>query len=117
MTAVLQNLNERTVFEQEFGDFNSNKIVINNPQTSLLFKVKKNDKSSIKECVDKYGKVIWGISRIFAHSTDEAEKLTTQIFSELWKNLESFDCEKIDDKKFIMMIALKCVNKNRTKIM
>lgn len=113
MATVLQTLDKRTVFGQNSGVSNSSKIIINKPQTPVLFKIAEKDKTSISECIDKYGKIIWGIARIFANSTKEAEKLTCEIFSELWKSAETFDGDKMDDKKFILMIALKCVNRSR----
>ncbi len=69
------------------------------------------NRSAVSEIVDKYGDIVWNATKEFALSPDEAEKLTCEIFSELWGKLANFDRNATNERDFVMMICLKRIMK------
>lgn len=111
MAASTTQISERTENNRIREKDSADKIAAQQQNSSILSKISSKDKSAVKDCVEKYGTAVWLISKKFTDSPGEAEKLTCEIFSELWENIENFDCSKTNDDYFIMMIALKCVKK------
>jgi hypothetical protein len=100
-----------SVNKEGSDDKSPDPLINQKSSSSILANVSKKDRSSVENCVEKYSDAVWLISRKFSDSVEEAEKLTYKIFSELWENIENFDCNKTSDDHFILLVAMKCVKK------
>ena len=43
------------------------------------------DKSAVKDCIDKYGGLIWTLAKKYTSSIEEAETATVEIFADVWR--------------------------------
>ncbi len=95
----------RTTFRQE--------NILQSPKTIAF---ESSNQSAVSEIVDKYGDIVWSATNKFALSPDEAEKLTCEIFSELWEKIAGFDRNITNERDFVMMICLKRIMKYQRNI-
>lgn len=59
----------------------------------------------MRQCVARYGSLVWSIARRFAPTEPEAEDAAQEIFIELWKNAGRYDPTLASEPAFITMIA------------
>ncbi|MCX5746449.1 MAG: sigma-70 family RNA polymerase sigma factor, partial [Proteobacteria bacterium] len=71
--------------------------------TPLLARVAVGDRGALRECLDRYGGLVWSIARRFEAS--EAEDAVQEIFVDLWKSAVRYDPEVASEPTFIAMIA------------
>ena len=85
------------------------------PETLVLPRIAAGDGNAFRECVEKYGGMIWSLAKHFSDSEAEAETATLEIFRELWRcagNFESGGGERV----FVRLIAYRrLIEKNRSK--
>ncbi len=74
-------------------------------QENLLPKLSNGDPNAAKECLDRYGRLIWSLARRRIRNTQEAEDAVQEIFLAIWKNADRFDPSKASEPTFITMIA------------
>ena len=117
MTTSFLHLDKRIVNGQTRFQDNSHKLSHRDFQSAILDKIASNDKSFIEDCIERYGKTIWAVSKKFSDSAGDAEKLTSLIFSDLWKSIGNLDCREITENQLILMITLKALKKNSSKLM
>lgn len=72
---------------------------------SILKRISTGDNSAVKDCLDKYGGLVWSLARRMLPDVNDAEDAVQEIFVEIWKNAERFDEEKASETTFIAMIA------------
>lgn len=72
---------------------------------AILQRVAAGDRSAVKECLDKYGGLVWSIARKMLRNTEEAEDAVQEIFVDIWKNADRFDESKSSETTYIAMIA------------
>jgi len=61
--------------------------------------------AAVRECIDRYGALIWSLARRLSRSSPDAEDATQEIFLDLWRNAGRFDESKGSEKLFIAMLA------------
>ena len=72
---------------------------------AILQRVANGDGDAVKECLDKYGGLVWSIARKMLRNADEAEDAVQEIFVDIWKNAVRFDPGLASETTFIAMIA------------
>lgn len=72
---------------------------------SLLVRVAQGDAVAARECVNRYGNLIWSIARRFAHTHANAEELVGEIFNEIWRSAPRFDPLQGSEAVFVATIA------------
>ena len=72
---------------------------------SLLQRVAAGEMSSMQECIDEYGGLIWSLARRSCPSPTEAEDAVQEVFIALWENASRFDPDKGAEITFVAMIA------------
>jgi len=71
--------------------------------TSLLERVARGDQSAIRECLARYGGLVWSLAR--RHAGGDAEDAVQDIFVDVWRSAEHFDPAVASEPTFIAMIA------------
>jgi RNA polymerase sigma-70 factor, ECF subfamily len=81
----------------------------------IIKRIKKGDKESFREIINKYKKVVYNHSRSFLHDAQEAEDAAQEIFINIYNNIKNFR----GDSKLSTWIYRITVNtcKNRLKQM
>ena len=70
-----------------------------------LQRIANGDKNAVKDCLDKYGALVWSLARRMLRNSDDAEDAVQEIFIDLWKNAGRFDESKASEITFVAMIA------------
>lgn len=73
--------------------------------SSILGRIADGDPDATKECIDKYGGLVWTLARDFLRSPTDAEDAVQDVFLSLWKNAARFDASKSSEKSFIVMVT------------
>ena len=72
---------------------------------SLLHRVAAAEQGAVRECIDRYGGLVWSLARRFSPSQAEAEDAVQEIFTELWRSAPRFDATIASETAFVAMIA------------
>ena len=71
----------------------------------LLQRVGRGDAPAVRECLDRYGGLVWSLARRFTFNDAEAEDAVQEIFVEIWRNAAKYDEAIASETAFIAMIA------------
>ncbi len=71
----------------------------------VLTRVAAGDADAVRECVTRYGGLVWSIARRMSRSETDAEDAAQEIFVDLWKSANRFDPNVASETTFIAMIA------------
>lgn len=83
-------------------------ITIEKTQDStILQRIAGQDKAAVKDCIDRYGDVIWTLARKFTRSREEAARATEEIFIDIWQYCGREPDTRFIEEKLIAMIALR----------
>ncbi|MEJ7602958.1 MAG: sigma-70 family RNA polymerase sigma factor [Kofleriaceae bacterium] len=69
----------------------------------LLGRVATGDPTAVRECLARYGNLVWSIARRFEAA--DAEDAVQEIFLDLWKSAARFDPTIASEAAFVTMIA------------
>ncbi len=72
---------------------------------TVLQRLAQSDQTAIQDCIETYGDLIWALVRAKTASSEEAERLTSEIFNDIWKCAKLFDSNKCAEKVFIAAIV------------
>lgn len=70
---------------------------------SLLARVASGDPTAVRDCIARYGGLVWSIARRF--EGPDAEDAVQEIFLDLWKSAARFDETVASEATFVAMIA------------
>jgi RNA polymerase sigma factor (sigma-70 family) len=71
----------------------------------VLRRIADGDSSAVRECIERYGALVWSLSRRLSRTAADAEDATQEIFLHIWRSAHRFDESKGSEKVFIAMIA------------
>jgi RNA polymerase sigma-70 factor (ECF subfamily) len=71
----------------------------------LLQRVAKGDQAAIAELTDRYGGLVWSLTRRFCYEPSDAEDAVQEIFVDLWRSAARFDPAVAGEATFVAMIA------------
>jgi RNA polymerase sigma-70 factor (ECF subfamily) len=88
--------------------------MLTEPDVALLGRVARGDPGAVRDCLARYGGLVWSIARRFeAH---EAEDAVQEIFLDLWKSAARFDPTLASEPAFVAMIARRrLIDRRRTR--
>lgn len=72
---------------------------------SLLQRVAAGDRAAVRECIDRFGGLVWSLARRGGFGDAEAEDAVQEIFVELWRFAERYDPAVASEAAFVAMIA------------
>ena len=80
----------------------------------LLGRVAAGDQAAVRECIARYGGLVWSLARRF--ETGDAEDAVQEIFLDLWKSAARFDRQIASEAAFVAMIARRrLIDRKRTR--
>ncbi|MCC6678838.1 MAG: sigma-70 family RNA polymerase sigma factor [Phycisphaerales bacterium] len=74
-------------------------------QQSLLQRVAAGDRAAVRECIDRFGGLVWSLARRGGFSDAEAEDAVQEIFVELWRFADRYDPAVASEAAFVAMIS------------
>ncbi|MEO1129855.1 MAG: sigma-70 family RNA polymerase sigma factor [Planctomycetota bacterium] len=84
-------------------------------QENLLPRVARGDEGAVRECLSRYGGLVWSLARRLATTEADAEDAVQEIFLDVWKSAERFDASVASEVTFIAMIARRRLIDRRRK--
>jgi RNA polymerase sigma-70 factor (ECF subfamily) len=81
----------------------------------LLPKVASGDQAATRECIARYGGLIWSLARRFSASPSDAEDAVQDIFLDVWKSASRFDERSGTEVTFVATIARRRLIDRRRK--
>jgi RNA polymerase sigma-70 factor, ECF subfamily len=72
---------------------------------SVFDRIVAGEASAIKDCMNRYGGLVWSLARRLSESAADAEDATQEIFVELWKYAHRFDASAGSEEAFVATIA------------
>jgi RNA polymerase sigma-70 factor (ECF subfamily) len=73
--------------------------------TSILQRIARGDPAAVRECIDRYGALVWSLARRFSPNAADAEDVAQDIFVALWESAARFDPAQAEEATFVAMIA------------
>ncbi len=73
--------------------------------SSILQRIAGGDPCAVRECIDRYGALVWSLARRLSRTPADAEDATQEIFLQIWRQAARFDDSLGSEKTFIAMIA------------
>jgi len=71
----------------------------------ILHRVAAGDPGAVQECLDRYGGLVWSLSRRFCPHREEAEDAVQDVFVEIWRKAGRYDPTLSSEITFVAMIA------------
>lgn len=83
---------------------------------SLLKRIAAGDGGAVRECIDRYGGLVWSLARRMSPAPAEAEDAVQEIFLDLWRSAARFDPGISSEVTFVAMIARRrLLDRRRTR--
>lgn len=71
----------------------------------ILPRVAAGSQAAMQECIDRYGRLVWGLARRWFQDPGEAEDAVQEVFLELWRSAARFRAEVAAEQTFVAMVA------------
>ena len=74
-------------------------------ESSLLARASHGDDAAVRECLSRFGPIVWGLARRMSPTRADAEDAVQEIFLDVWRSAGRFDPSVTSEATFIAMIA------------
>lgn len=81
------------------------KVADNKTPEPILPRLATGDSVAMRECIDRYGNLVWGIVRRAIKDPTEAEDLVQEVFTEVWKKAAFFNPNVAAESTYIALIT------------
>lgn len=71
----------------------------------LLRRIAAGDAAAVRECMDRFGGLVWSLARRFTFNDAEAQDAVQEVFIEVWKNAHRYDESVASETAFVAMLA------------
>ena len=75
------------------------------PAEPLLPRIAAGDERAVRDCVSRYGPLVWSLARRWSPDGVEAEDAVQEIFIDLWRTAARYDVARISEAGWVAMIA------------
>src|ERR1700677_2228173 len=73
--------------------------------STVLQRMASGDTAAVRECMDRYGALVWSLARRLSRTASDAEDAAQEIFLDIWRSAARYDASQASDKVFIATIA------------
>lgn len=71
----------------------------------ILPRIVSGEPEAMSACIDRYKGLVWAIARRHVVSSEDAQDLTQEIFTQLWRDANRYDPERPPESAFVALIA------------
>lgn len=82
----------------------------------LLHRVSEGDADAVRECLDRFGGLVWSLARRMGLPQAESEDAVQEIFTAVWKSAHKYDPSIASETAFVAMIARRRLIDRRRKL-
>jgi RNA polymerase sigma factor (sigma-70 family) len=72
---------------------------------AYLPRIAAGDRTAMRECIDRYGKLVWSLALRLSPSRSDAEDAVQEIFTNLWQNASRYDPTRSSEPTFVAVLA------------
>jgi RNA polymerase sigma-70 factor (ECF subfamily) len=72
---------------------------------SLLSRIAAGDPNAVSACLERYGGLVWSLTRRFLGQSADAEDAVQDIFVDLWRNAPRYDARLASEATFVTLLA------------
>lgn len=73
--------------------------------STVLQRLASGDSAAVRECMDRYGALVWGLARRLSRTASDAEDAAQEIFLDIWRSASRYDASRGSDTVFVATIA------------
>jgi RNA polymerase sigma-70 factor (ECF subfamily) len=73
--------------------------------STVLQRMASGDVAAVRECMDRYGALVWSLARRLSRTAADAEDAAQEIFLDIWRSAARYDASRGSDKVFVATIA------------
>jgi RNA polymerase sigma-70 factor, ECF subfamily len=73
--------------------------------STVLQRMASGDSAAVRECMDRYGALVWSLARRFSRTASDAEDAAQEIFLDIWRSAARYDASRGSDTVFVATIA------------
>lgn len=73
--------------------------------TPLLARIAAGDELAVRECVTRYGSLVWALARRWSPDTRDLEDTVQEVFVDLWRTAARFDPARATEAGWVAMIT------------
>lgn len=78
---------------------------VTSPHEPLLPRIAAGDERAVRDCVARYGALVWSLARRWSAESGDAEDAVQEIFIDLWKTAARYDSTRTTESGWVAMIA------------
>lgn len=71
----------------------------------LLVRASRGDSAAVKECLERFGPIVWGLARRMSPTRADAEDAVQDVFLDLWAHGGRYDPARASPELFVAVIA------------
>ena len=71
----------------------------------LLPLIAAGDEKAVRDCVERYGALVWSLARRWSAESGDADDAVQEIFIDLWRTAARYDATRITEAGWVAMIA------------
>jgi len=71
----------------------------------VLTRAARGDEAAVRECLARFGPVVWGLARRLSPTRADAEDAVQEIFLELWTHGARYDPTQASEEAFVAVVA------------
>jgi RNA polymerase sigma-70 factor (ECF subfamily) len=75
------------------------------PLEPLLPRIAAGDERAVRDCVTRYGPLVWSLARRWSPESSESEDAVQEIFIDLWRTAARYDVSRTSEAGWVAMIA------------
>lgn len=105
VSGVVGNRARRYDGSVEGGKKNNPGAEISAEAPGILQRVASGDPAAVRECLDRFGGLVWSLARRLTPTASEAEDAVQEIFIDVWKSSGRYDPSIASETAFVAMIA------------
>ncbi len=76
---------------------------------SILRRIAEGDRAAVRECIARYGGLVWSMARRLSCNSADAEDAVQEVFIDLWKHAGRFDPSIASEPTFVVMLARRTI--------
>jgi RNA polymerase sigma-70 factor, ECF subfamily len=89
---------------------------VSNVSSSLLAKASGGDELAVRECLSRFGPIVWGLARRMSPTRADAEDAVQEIFLDLWEHGGRYDALRGSEEAFVAVVARRRLIDRRRKV-
>jgi len=82
----------------------------------VLARASRGDAAAVRECLSRFGPIVWGLARRMSPTRADAEDAAQEIFLDVWAHGGRYDAGRASEEAFVAVIARRRLIDRRRKI-